>query len=150
MYDCPTTMEVTWEFKDPDLTIVWKQPGDAPEGTEAKFGAVYYGDKGSLTVGGGDGGGLVSGADAYEPPAGSAPVYRSPGHHEDWFECIKSRQRPIMDIAPAHNVAKLCIMANLAYRLGRPLDWDHASERFINDEQANRMLGNSGRGPWHI
>ena len=135
LYDCPTTMEVTWEFKDPDLTIVCLQPVTTPEGTEAKFGAVYFGDKGQLVVSGGDGSGLGTPADNYEPPANSPQVYQSPGHHEDWFECIKTRKRPIMDIAPAHNVAKLCIMANIAYRLGRRLEWDHANERFVNDEQ---------------
>ena len=28
MYDCPQNFEVTIEYKDPELTLVWRQPGE--------------------------------------------------------------------------------------------------------------------------
>jgi hypothetical protein len=34
--------------------------------------------------------------------------------------------------------------------LGRKLKWDPATERFIGDEQANRMLDRSARAPYAL
>lgn len=149
MFDCPTAMEVVWEFREPELTIVWAQPG--LHGKEKSFGAVYYGERDSLVVVGGDGGGVFpEKVGDYQPPSNGIHVFKSPGHHQNFFDCIRTREKPIMDIAAAHRVASLCIMGNIAYRLGRPLEWDPVEERFVNDEEANRMLSNPGRGPWHL
>ena len=53
MYDCPQNFEVTIEYKDPELTLVWSQPG--VKKVDYDFGATYYGTKGELLVRGGDG-----------------------------------------------------------------------------------------------
>ncbi|MCP4640261.1 MAG: Gfo/Idh/MocA family oxidoreductase [bacterium] len=149
VWDTPIGMEVTWEFKHRDLTVVWRQPGE--KAADATFGHVYHGDKGTLVFRGGDGGcATEQKVNDYEPPAGGVEVYKSPGHHEDFLKCVKTREKPIMDIEAGHRVATVCNMANIAYRLGRPLDWDPVAERFIGDEEANRMISRPGRGPWHL
>ena len=149
LWDCPTKMEVTWEYRDPDLTVVWAQPGVAA--ADHPYGAVFYGARDKLILRGGDGGTYTEEkAKRYVPPAGGVTVFRSPGHHRNFLDCVKSRERPIMDIAAAHRVATMCIIGNIAYRLGRPLEWDPVRERCIDDEQANRMLGNPGRGSYHL
>jgi hypothetical protein len=33
-----------------------------------------------------------------------------------------------------------CHIANISYRLGRSLNFDPATERFVNDDEANAML----------
>lgn len=149
LWDCPTFMEATWEFKNPDLTVVWKQPYKA---TDRSFGATYYGTKGSLVVPGGDGSGTMTDEKAinYEPPSDGVKVFKSPGHHQNWFDCIKTREKTIMNIEAGHRVASMCILGNLAYRLGRPLEWDPVKEEFIGDAEANRLLSSPGRGPWHV
>jgi predicted dehydrogenase len=149
IWDCPPDMNVTWEFSDPKLHVTWAQPGQ-PRG-DADFGAEYYGSNDSLIVTGGDGGvGTEDKAKNYTPPADGVEVFRSPGHHENFFDCMRTREKPIMDIEDAHLVASLCILANLSYRLGRPLTYDPRKERFIDDEAANLALGTPGRGEWHI
>lgn len=149
LWDCPVEMDIRYQFKDPDWELIWSQPGD--KAADAGFGAVYYGDKGKLIVTGGDGGcGTEEKARLYEPPAGGKEPFRSPGHWTNFADCIRTRRRPIMDIEAGHRVATLCIIGNIAYRLGRPLQWDAVSERFVGDEEANRWLGNPGRGPWHV
>ena len=60
VYDAPPRMSVKWEFKNPDWTLTWDQPGE-PEafpGLDDKidWGAKYYGDRDTLIVSSGDGG----------------------------------------------------------------------------------------------
>ena len=152
MYDSPQHMSVTYEFKDPDWTLVWAQPGVLSEEMEARYGAVYWGDTGRLTVTYGDRHftDTEQKAKDYKIPHGGVEVFRSPGHGENFEDCIRSREKPIMHIESAHRVATLCILGNISYRLRRKLDWDWVNERVRNDEEANRMLSRPGRGPWHL
>ena len=48
----PVSFEATWQFKNPDWTLTWAQPG-IPKG-DRPWGAVYHGEKDSLVVYGGD------------------------------------------------------------------------------------------------
>ena len=46
--------------------------------------------------------------------------------------------------------ATLCILGNLAYLLGRKLEFDGVKQQIIGDEQANRLLGTPQRHPYHL
>ena len=149
MWDCPVYMKVTYQFNNPDWEMTWNQPGEPLQG--AGFGATYSGDKDTLIVTGGDGGcGTEEKAMNYKPPAGGVQVFHSPGHTENWMDCIKSRERPHMDIEAGVRVANLCILGNISYRLKRKLEWDDEKQEVKNDEEANRWLKFVGRGPWQL
>ncbi len=152
IYDSPQHMKVTYEFKNPDWTLVWAQPGIPSEEIEAQYGAVYWGDEGRLTVTYGDRQTTDTEQKAkdFKTPYGGVDVFRSPGHFENFEDCIKSRKKPIMHIESAHRVSILCILGNISYRLRRKLEWDAVNERVRNDEEANRLLSRPGRGPWHL
>ncbi len=149
IWNCPTKMEVKYEFKDPDWTMTWTQPGEKL--LDAAFGAKYWGDNDTLIVTGGDGGcGTEDKAMNYQPPADGEHVYTNTGHFLDWLECVKTRKEPIMPIEAGHRVATLCILGNISFVLGRKLEWDPVNEQVKNDEEANRMIRMAGRGPWHL
>ena len=152
MYDTTDKMTVTYEFKKPDWTLVWAQPGEESPELKARYGARYWGDKGTLTVTYGDGQPTDTEAKAkeYHAPADGVQVFRSPGHGENFEDCIKSREKPIMHIEAGVRVAGLCILGNLSYMLGRKFEWDPVNERVLNDDEANRLLSRPGRGPWHL
>lgn len=151
IFDCPTDMEVKYEFRNPDWTLTWSQPGPEELRKLHGFGAKYVGDQGTLIVRGGDGGTYTEEkAKNFQTPPGGYEPYRSPGHERDFVNCMRSRKDPIMHIEAGHRVATLCIVGNIAYRLGRKLHWDPVAERFPGDEEANRMLGKPYRSPWHI
>jgi len=40
--------------------------------------------------------------------------------------------------------------ANIAQWLGRDMKWDPVKERFIGDDEANRMLSRTQRAGWEI
>ena len=67
-------------------------------------------------------------------------LYKSDDHMQNWFDCIKSRRRPVADVAIGHSSTTLCHLANISMRVGRRLKFDRASERFIGDAEANTYL----------
>ncbi len=149
MFDCPPHLKVVYEYENPDLTVVWDQ--SLPRTDGLGFGAVYKGSRGELTVLGGDGRcDTEDKAKDYTPPADGYHAFESPGHHQNWFDCIKSREQSNMNIEAGHHISKLCILANISYRIERPIRWDGKLERILGDEQANRMLGTPGRGQWRL
>jgi predicted dehydrogenase len=148
LYDVPPRLEVTYEFKNPDWTLVWSQPG-IKEGKHA-YGAKYWGDKDTLVVNGGDGGtDTEEKAMKYQPPADGVKVFRSPGHSENFFQCMRTREKPVMWIEYAVHVATLNNMGNAAYLAGKKITWNTATEKF-DDETANGFLYRPAREKFKI
>jgi len=77
-------------------------------------------------------------------------LYESRDHKRNFLDCIKSGRDPIAPVEVGHRSASVCHLANIAMRLKRKLHWDPDEERFINDEQANRLLSKPVRAPWHL
>ncbi|MBI4581407.1 MAG: Gfo/Idh/MocA family oxidoreductase, partial [Planctomycetes bacterium] len=53
--------------------------------------------------------------------ANDVHLYESPGHRPDWINCIRTRQRPICDVAIGASTIITCHLGNIAYWLGRPI-----------------------------
>lgn len=85
-------------------------------------------------------------------PIGPSDVnlYRSPGHHQDWLDCIRTRKRPICDVEIGCRTITVCHLGNIAYWTGRPLHWDPVAEELLNDDAAARWLDRPKRGPWRL
>lgn len=77
-------------------------------------------------------------------------LYFSRDHHSDWLEAIRTRQRPICDVAIGARSATVCHLGNIAYRLKRPLKWDPVGQEFVGDPEANRLLARPQRAPWTL
>ena len=80
-------------------------------------------------------------------------LYQSNNHKGNFFECIKSRAETIAPVEIAHRSCTVCLLGDIAMRLGRKLKWDQQQERFTGpresgDDQANRMLSRPMRSPW--
>jgi hypothetical protein len=87
------------------------------------------------------------------PPARPGPMRLYSGRRGiggDFLHCVRTRQRPFRDVEYAHRTATVCHLGNIAEWLGRSLRWDPAAERFLDDEQANRMLDRPRREPWRL
>jgi hypothetical protein len=69
-------------------------------------------------------------------------------HHKNWLECVKSRRTPLAPAPIAHRANAACIVSWVAMKLGRPLNWDAKTERFVGDDQANAMLSRPERAPY--
>ncbi|HKQ39376.1 MAG TPA: Gfo/Idh/MocA family oxidoreductase [Verrucomicrobiae bacterium] len=75
---------------------------------------------------------------------------RNKGHHRDWVDCIRSRQRPIAHVDAGARTATLCHLLNLAYWNRRKLRWDAATWKFVDDSEANTWLDRDRREPWTL
>jgi predicted dehydrogenase len=71
-------------------------------------------------------------------------------HHTDFLNAVRTRGRPGVDIAVAARSVTVCHLGNIAYELGRPIQWDPAHERFVNDPDADRLFARRMRAPWHL
>jgi len=76
-------------------------------------------------------------------------VYKNENHHIDWLQAIRNRTRPICDVAIGHRTASVCNVANIAYQLQRPLEWNPVREQFVDDPDANLLLDRAYRGIWN-
>ncbi len=118
------------------------EPG--PEATMG--GAVFIGEKGTINI---KRGFLESDPEELALDAlGRRPADFNEDHLRNWFDCIKSRQRPVADVEIGHRSATMCHLGNLARRLGRRLHWDPVREEFVGDAEANQHLDRARRKPW--
>ncbi len=81
-------------------------------------------------------------------PPDEIRLYESPGHHQDFLDCVKNRKDPIANVEAGHRTATLCHLGNIAMLLKRPLKWDPVREAFVGDSVANRMRWRPHRSPW--
>jgi predicted dehydrogenase len=77
-------------------------------------------------------------------------LYRSPGHVQDFVNCVKTRQKPICDVEIGARTVTVCHLVNLVYWLNRPIQWDPAAEQIVGDEEANRWCDRPKRAPWYL
>lgn len=77
-------------------------------------------------------------------------LYESSNHHGNWLESVRTRKPPIAPIEVGHRSCSTCLLHHIAMKLGRPVKWDPAKERFINDDRANSMLSRPQRWPYII
>jgi predicted dehydrogenase len=82
--------------------------------------------------------------------ANDIQLYRSSNHRRNFLDCVRTRRETVCPIEAAVRSDTICHIDDIAIRLGRRLRWDPDQERFLDDEQANRMLARPMRSPWHV
>jgi hypothetical protein len=76
-------------------------------------------------------------------------LLKSPGHHRNFLDCVKSRRETITPAEAAHRSASVGHLGLVSLMLGRKLKWDPDKEEVLGDPIANGMLGRAKRAPWH-
>ncbi len=77
-------------------------------------------------------------------------LYRSDDHHQNFLDCVRSRQETITPARVAHRSIMVGHLGLIAMKLGRKVAWDPVSEHFVNDQEADRLLSRPMRNPWHL
>ncbi|MCY3017598.1 MAG: Gfo/Idh/MocA family oxidoreductase [Planctomycetota bacterium] len=82
---------------------------------------------------------------------GEIRLHASPGSHQnDFIEVVKTRGKTVCHPEVGHRTNSACCLAEIAMLLGRKLKWDPVAERFVGDDEANRLLVRPMRAPWRM
>jgi len=68
----------------------------------------------------------------------------------DFNVSVRTRQKFGLNEVNGNRSCMLIHLANAAIRTGRKLQFDPVKQRFINDEEANRIAVQPMRAPWHL
>ncbi len=77
-------------------------------------------------------------------------LYRSPGHHKEFLDCIKSRKRTLTPVEIAHCSQTPGHLGYIAARVGRKLTWDVTKQEIVGDPEASKMMAPQFREPWQL
>lgn len=141
------TLDALIEYRG--CTTTWEQRHSNTHSGKG-YGIRLNGTRGRLTIDRGsfvvEGPELDIGEVVGEPERSWA----NPDHHNNFFECIRTRNRPAADVEQGVRSTIAILLPGIALKTRRRLEWDGAAERFINDEQANRHLTRPYRAPWRL
>lgn len=159
----PIACLVRYEFPArgsmPPVTLTWYDGLRPPRPTEigaddvlgnSEGGVLFKGSEGLLTCGVyGEEPRLLPGSRMkdFTPPAPSIP--RVEGTHEDdWLRAIKSGGKAGADFAYSGPLTEVCLLGNIAKRMGTKLDWDPVAMQFPNLPEANQYIRREYRDGW--
>jgi predicted dehydrogenase len=111
-------------------------------------GNIFFGKDGIL---------LVKGYDEFKVLLGKnrepGPKRHAGGNHwANFIEAVKTRNRAIQNgpVETAHTSSGIAHLANISYRVGRPLEFNPETERFTGDAEADCLLTREYRAPFVV
>jgi predicted dehydrogenase len=147
----PNTQYVTYQYADGtelhcDLRNWFSGPAEAQ-------GVYIFGSKGWMKVG--DAKAQVYFGRKNEPgPTLTADEKRDAAqpHFENFIECMRSRRSGNLraPIEEGHLSTTLCHLGNISFRVGRSVKFDGTAERFIGDEEADKLLSRTYRAAYRL
>lgn len=84
----------------------------------------------------------------FVPPKPFIP--RSIGHYREWVEACKTGGPTTCHFDYAGVLTETVLLGNVAYRTGKPLEWDAANLRAKNAPEADKYIRKEYRKPWTL
>lgn len=78
--------------------------------------------------------------------------HRSAGnnHRDNFFDAVFNGSPVVAPVEGGRSSSEISIMGNIAYKLGRNLEWDWKTGSFVNDAEANKLCSRPNRGEWAL
>ena len=138
-----------------ELPLTWyhggKQPSrlSAEQASKWKSGVLFVGTKGTLLA---DYSRhlLLPEADfaGFEPPKPFIPD--SIGHHKEWIQACKTGGPTTCNFDYSGPLTEAALLGNVAFRVGRKLEWDWKRSKAVNCPEADLYLQHHYRKGWAI
>ena len=149
--ETPDTLEAVLEY--PELLAVFSLRPTALPGFEhlGHIGCLFQGSEAWLATNYTDHEVWVKGKKVDDFPRPAPTIPDSPGHLREWLDAIKSRNlETTCNVGYGYRVTKPGLLANISYRTGRRLQWNEATERFVDDKDANKYLSRRFRKDYKL
>jgi predicted dehydrogenase len=165
----PNVQVASFEFKDRNVLVTfearhWYTNCEAGIGDKYPFvdgrnavGAIFFGTEGYMVMPDYSSYHTFLGREREPGPSGADP--RIPWqenlgrhHFENFVKAVRNRKPSDLtaEIEEGHYSSAMCHLANIAYRTGRTLTFDPASERFVDDAEANAHISRDYRAPYVV
>jgi predicted dehydrogenase len=154
-HGAPPWLVARWQFPArgelPPVALTWyhgeKQPPQLEEGKLGDWkgaGVLFVGEKGLL----------VSNYGAHRVlPEAAAPekaIPDSPGHHREWIEAAKGGKPALCNFDYSGALTEAVLLGNVAYRVGKKLEWDAGALKATNSPEADRFIRREYRKGWSL
>ena len=147
--ETPETLSSTYLYPDEKKIIEFEvRPWCTNDENGTGVGNLFYGSEGYM---------VVKGYDHYEIFLGQkrepGPSRKAGGnHYANFIKAVRSRKTSDQNgpVETAHLAAGLAHLGNISYRLGRQLNFDPKTEKFVGDSEANAMLRREYRAPFTV
>ena len=84
----------------------------------------------------------------FQRPAPTLP--RSPGHHAEWLQACKNGKQPSANFEYSGWLTEANHLGNVAYRVGKKLQWNSKSLKAVNAPEADRFIHRTYRKGWTL
>ncbi len=135
---------------DPSRGLTYRYPGGIEVVKDGANGVRFVGSAGWVEVNRGYLATSPASLKSIEIGPNELHLPRSPGHYENWLDCIRTRRRPIADVEIGCRSVSVCHLGNIACWLNRPLRWNARREEFVGDDGASRLLDRPKRAGYAI
>ncbi len=148
--DAPDTQLAIFSFEN--FALYWEHKLTAANAYESpSVGCYFYGTEGTLHLGWRDGWTFFptrkSGEQIHVQPRLNGPDDQNIKElWSDFLQAIEQERRPISDIENGYLATNMSLLAMIALRLGRSVQWDGSG--IVNDQEATTLLSRPYRAPW--
>jgi len=162
--ETPNVLMATYEFDNPSGRSDKKKilqfevrhwitnyEGGFSKPPDNNIGNIFYGSEGYMTMYGGRWQTFLG--RKHEPgPSGVEKGNTDRAHYQHFIDAVRANDTSNLPgtVEDGHHSCSLIHMANTSYRLGRSLDFDPKQQRYVNDDEANRMLTRQYRRPFVV
>ncbi|MCB9781603.1 MAG: Gfo/Idh/MocA family oxidoreductase [Candidatus Omnitrophica bacterium] len=141
------TIEAIFEY--PGCNVTWEQRHSNSHAGKG-YGIRFNGTEGELFVDRGTFKVRPAGLGIEEFIGEPERSWANPDHHHNFFNSVRTRELPAADIEQGFRSTTSVLLAGIALKTKRKMNWDRETESFIDDEAANRHLSRPYRSPWRL
>ena len=156
----PASMHAVYEYgargEMPPVRLTWHQGEDKPEIwtrggiPQWESGVLFIGTQGRMLLASYDKHLLLPEVDFKDFKRPEPTIAKSLGHHAEWVHACKTGAPTTCNFEYAGWLTEANHLGNVAYRVGRKLEWDAALMKATNAPQAAAFIRRDYRSGWQL